>query len=119
MISAYARMDPPFISDSDELLRPGMFVMASIQGKQLDRAIRIPRAAIHPGNVVYRLVEGNRLESVKVDLIRSGTDWAYCENSLNNGDRLCLTPLLFFVNGMIVEPTTTAAPETTESEQAS
>lgn len=119
MISAYARMDPPFLSDGGELLRPGMFVMASIQGKQVERAIRIPREAIHPGNVVYRLVEGNRLESVNVDLIRSSSDWAYCENNLNDGDRLCLTPLLFFVNGMVVEPTGTVNPENTELEQAS
>lgn len=119
MINAYARMDPPFLSESGELLRPGMFVMASIQGKQLERAIRIPREAIHPGNVVYRLMEGNRLESVRVDVIRSSSDWAYCENSLNDGDRLCLTPLLFFVNGMIVEPTTMEAPGKSEPEHAS
>jgi RND family efflux transporter MFP subunit len=119
MISAYARMNPPFLSEKGELLRPGMFVMANIQGKQLDRAIRIPREAIHPGNVVYRLTDGNRLESVRVDVIRSSSDWAYCENSLNDGDSLCLTPLLFFVNGMIVEPSTMEAPDNTESEQAS
>lgn len=104
MITAYARMNPPFVSDSGATLTPGMFVSATIEGEEVQAAKRIPRAALQPGNIVYRMAEGNRLESTRVSVIRTDTNWAIVTEGVQAGDRLCLTPLLFFVEGMQVEP---------------
>lgn len=104
MITAYARMDPPFISDNGTVLTPGSFVSATIEGKEIESAKRIPRAALHPGNIIYRLVEDNRLESAQVEVIRTDANWAIVTDGIDSGDQLCLTPLLFFIEGMKVEP---------------
>ena len=104
MITAYARMDPPFISNNGASLTPGTFVSATIEGKEIESAKRIPRGALHPGDIVYRLVDGNRLESARVTVIRTDANWAVVTQGLRSGDQLCLTPLLFFIEGMQVEP---------------
>ena len=104
MITAYARMDPPFISNNGASLTPGTFVSATIEGKEIESAKRIPRGALHPGDIVYRLVDGNRLESARAEVIRTDANWAVVTQGLRSGDQLCLTPLLFFIEGMQVEP---------------
>jgi RND family efflux transporter MFP subunit len=103
MITAYARMEPPFTSDNGAALTPGMFVSASIQGAMIESAKRIPRSALHPGDIVYRFIEGDRLESVQLDILRTDTHWAVVTEGLDSGDKLCLTPLLFFIDGMQVD----------------
>ncbi|MEX0326520.1 MAG: efflux RND transporter periplasmic adaptor subunit, partial [Puniceicoccaceae bacterium] len=49
MITAYARMNPPFVSNQGASLTPGMFVSATIEGEEVASAKRIPRAALQPG----------------------------------------------------------------------
>lgn len=105
MISAYARMEPPFTSDMGAELTPGMFVGASIEGKFLERAYHIPRGAIQPGNVVYKVTSGSRLSLVELNIIRTDAEWAIVTSGLSQGDRICQTPLLFFSEGMQVEVT--------------
>ena len=109
MLTGYARIEPPYVSDQGETLRPGMFVHATIEGRLLDEATRLPRGAIQPGNIVYRLDADNRLESVQLEIIRTNAKWAIAADNLRPGDRICLTPLLFFVEGMTVEPVGEAA----------
>lgn len=108
MISAYARIEPPYSSDLGSDLTPGMFVAAKIQGRQLENAFRVPRNAIQSGSVVYRLIDGNRLESAILTVVRADAQWAIATKGINSGDRLCLTPLLFFTEGM--EVTIAASP---------
>ena len=120
MISAYARMDPPYLSDLGESLKPGMFVRAEIEGRLIPEAARIPRGAVQPGNIAYRILEDDSLAAVPLDIIRSDSNWAIVENSLSPGDRICLTPLLIFVEGMQVEPVATMnAPGETETDPES
>ena len=111
MISAYARMEPPYLSDLGETLKPGMFVRAEIEGRMIPDAARIPRGAVQPGNIAYRIEEDDSLAAVHLDMIRADSNWAIVENSLNPGDRICLTPLLIFVEGMQVEPVETDSPD--------
>lgn len=122
MITAFARMDPPFISNNGHLLKPGMFVMAEIEGGKIDNGFRIPRGALQPGNIVYRWTEGNRLASTAISVLHTDTNWAIAADGLQPGDRICLTPLIFFTEGMIVDPVDDAvtasndpSPETDES----
>jgi RND family efflux transporter MFP subunit len=110
MITAYARMDPPFDSNKGHALKPGMFVMANIEGGQIENGYRIPRGAVHPGNVVYLLGSDNRLQSHKVNVLHTDSNWAIATNGLMPGDRICLTPLIFFTEGMKVDPVDNSAP---------
>lgn len=103
MITVIARMDAPFSSKAGAVLKPGMFVTVRIEGKQLGDTVRIPRSAVHPGDLVYRVTGGDRLESVRVEVIHTDSGEAVISEGLSPGDRLCLTPLLFFVEGMRVE----------------
>jgi len=103
MITAYARKEPPFASDYGTTLTPGMFAGATIEGRMIESAKRIPRRALQPGNIVYRLKDGNRLEAVDLDIIRTDTNWAVVTDGIEPGDQICLTPLLFFVDGMQIE----------------
>ena len=103
MITAIVRIDAPFISDKGKSLKPGMFVLAEIEGVPLDNTIKVPRAALHPGDIVYRLTDDNRLQTVPLKVVRTDAEWALVTAGISEGDRLCMTPLLFFVEGMRVE----------------
>ncbi len=105
MITAYARVESPFTSNQGWELTPGMFVEAVLTGPSLPNAFRIPRSTLQPGNIVYRLTDGDRLEEAEVTVLRSDEDSALVAEGLSEGDRLCRTPLLFFVDGMRVEST--------------
>ena len=113
MITAYAGIPAPYRSDRGQPLKPGLFVRATIQGRLLEDATRIPRGALQPGNIVYRINGQDRLESVPLRIVRTDARWAIATNGLEPGDRLCVTPLLFFVEGMRVEPVNPSpSPET-------
>ena len=112
MITAYARMEPPFLSDRGVTLTPGMFVSATITGRTIESALRIPRRALQPGNIIYRMMDGNRLESIELDILRTDAKWAVATDGLAPGDQLCLTPLLFYIEGMQVEPVGLEAEDT-------
>lgn len=104
MIHAFVRVEPPFASDKGWPLTPGMFVAVDLLGPPIAGAFRIPRRALQPGDKVYRLDDQNRLHSIHVQPLRTGDQSVLVSGGLANGDRLCLTPLLFFVEGMQVEP---------------
>lgn len=70
----------------------------------LENAVRVPRGALQPGGYLYRLDADDRLEQVHVDIVRTDAEWAVAVDGLRPGDRVCLTPLLFFVEGMRVQP---------------
>jgi RND family efflux transporter MFP subunit len=103
MITAIVRIDAPFASDHGMELKPGMFVKVSIEGRQVGQVMKVPRNALHPGNVVYRLTPDNRLESAELTILYTDADSAIVSKGLESGDQICLTPLLFFVEGMHVE----------------
>lgn len=102
MITAIVRKDAPFASDRGHPLTPGMFVRVQIEGRQLGRLYRFPRRLLRPGDVVYRLTSDSRLESVKLDVLYTDSETAVVRGGVQAGDRLCVTPLLFFVEGMHV-----------------
>lgn len=104
MIDVFVRVEPPFASDQGWPLTPGMFAEVDLLGPPIEGAFRIPRRALQPGDQVYRMDDQNRLHSVHVQPLRTGDQSVLVSGDLTSGDRLCLTPLLFFVEGMQVEP---------------
>lgn len=125
LVNVIAEVEDPYsMRVSQGEIRPplkvGLFVKAIIQGRQLENAYRIPRSAVKEGSQVYLLDRENRLQSRKVTVVKRDADQAIVTAGLSPGDRLCLTPLLFFVEGMQVLPVDEAgAVEETLNPQAS
>jgi RND family efflux transporter MFP subunit len=88
--------------DPSDLLQPGLFVTAKIQGQTLDKVFRIPRAAFLDQDRLLLVDAQNRLRFRKVEVIRpDGLDLLVAAG-LENGDRICLTTLAAPVEGMEV-----------------
>lgn len=109
LVNVIAEVEDPYsIREFDGEIRPplkvGLFVEARIEGEKIPDAFRIPRSALKDGDQVYILGAENRLESRKVGVVKRDADLVIVNSGLNPGDRLCLTPLLFFVEGMQVLP---------------
>jgi RND family efflux transporter MFP subunit len=73
-------------------LKLGLFVKASIQGRQLDNVFVIPRSALYQSDTVY-LAESERLVKRKVTLIWSDEKHAVLTEGLRAGEALIITPL--------------------------
>lgn len=84
-------------------LKVGLFVEATIEGKRIENAFRIPRRALHEGDVVYAIDEENRIIIKDVVVLQKDVETVIVTEGLSDGDRLCLTPLQYVVMGMQVE----------------
>ncbi len=109
-----AQIENPYEADKRSQrppLKVGLFVEASIEGKRIEDAMRIPRKALQEDDTVYVVTSENRLEFKPVDIYKTDTEWAIITGGLSEGDRICVTPLEYAVMGMSVElDTKTAAP---------
>lgn len=84
-------------------LKVGLFVEASIEGKRIENAFKIPRKALRQNNTVYTVDRENRIVFKDVEVYKTDTEWAFITAGLEVGDRICLTPLEYAVMGMQVE----------------
>jgi len=84
-------------------LKIGLFVEASIEGKRIDKAFRIPRKALRENDTVYTVNRENQIVFKNVDVYKTDTEWAIITEGLEDGDRICITPLEYAVMGMQVE----------------
>jgi RND family efflux transporter MFP subunit len=73
-------------------LKPGMFVDVELTGRQIDTAFLLPRAAVHPGNVVY-VASNEELVIRAVEVLRRLNDSVYVGKGLNDGDLVITTPV--------------------------
>lgn len=84
-------------------LKVGLFIDATIEGKHLPAAIKIPRQALRQDNTVYIVDKENRLKFKTVEVYKTDTEWAIITDGLEDGDRICLTALEYAVMGMQLE----------------
>jgi RND family efflux transporter MFP subunit len=89
----YARK-PPLVA--------GLFVAVEIQGRTLENAAVIPRAALRANNTVW-VVDGNgQLVFRRVDVARLGTHQAILRSGLEDGERVVISGLKVVTDGMRV-----------------
>ncbi len=101
---------------SQDLLQPGLFVQAGIQGRQLKGVYRVPRSVFLDQDRLILVDAQNRLRFQRVTLIRpDGTD-LLVSKGIQDGDRICSTALSSPVEGMEVRPLTTPASPAPPSE---
>ena len=104
VLHAVAQVHDPYGIESPhgEPLRIGTFVNAEIQGKQAGALFALPRHALYKGTTVWLVDEDNRLRAAEIGIVRAETDFVYVDRGLNEGDRICITPMEQPLPGMPV-----------------
>ena len=97
MISVIATIP---ISKSNTRFKVGMFVNAEIKGLSFPGVTVVPRSAVKDDMIWVVINEKLRRKSVEV--IRYEKDFAFISNGLNKNDRILITRLSSYVDGMPV-----------------
>ncbi len=82
----------------------GLFVSATISGKQLDNATMLPRLALRDDSTVAIVDADNRVELRKVNVLRIQNDQLVIDDGLVTGDRVIVSGVELAVSGMLVAP---------------
>src|SRR5690606_32244529 len=109
MVYAVARVDRPYARAADgQSERPplavGMFVAAAVHGRTYQNIVVLPRSVLRPGGRTLLVIDAeNRLFEREVDILRSERERVLVRGGIAPGERVCLTPLELFSDGMRVE----------------
>jgi RND family efflux transporter MFP subunit len=91
-------------NDESPFLPVGMFVQANIRGSLVENIIRLPRSAMRDNNQVLVVDSNNQLHFRQVSLLRLEHDDILIREGLEDGERVCVSPLQTVVDGMLVNP---------------
>lgn len=110
LVNLIAEVEAPYDQPgSNPPLTLGQFVEAEIWGDEYDEISVVPRAALQGGEYLYTLNSRDELEFHRVQVVRMQGDYAYLRTDLNEGVRICLTPMRGAVEGQRVRPFAVAA----------
>ncbi len=70
----------------------GLFLEANIQGKAIDRAVKIPKKAVYNTEFVY-LIDNGKFEYKKIFIARNGINSVIVNGGLHDGDTLVVDVL--------------------------
>ena len=97
MISVIATIP---ISKSNTRFKVGMFVNAEIKGSSFPGVTVVPRSAVKD-DMIWVVID-QKLRRKSVEVIRYEKDFAFISNGLNKNDRILITRLSSYVDGMPV-----------------
>jgi RND family efflux transporter MFP subunit len=100
MINVVIRVNKPY--ETKPPLAAGLFVTVEIEGRTLENAVMIPRAALRENNVVWIVDKNGQLTFRKVSVARLTSDAALVEGGLKNGEMVVVTSLKAVTDGMKV-----------------
>ncbi len=106
MVNAIAQVQDPYArgrNSSRPPLAVGMFVKAEIRGIRVRNVIRLPRTALHEGDIVFVVDGGSRLRFRPVDVLRREREVVLIRGGIEESEQICVSPLEPAVNGMAVE----------------
>lgn len=104
LLYAVARIQHPFDTIvNDHSLRRGTFLKAEIEGRTIQDAYALPRYALRGSNTLYVLTEESTLKTRTVEIIKSDAQQVIIGNGLNPGDRVAISPIAYYIEGMPVE----------------
>lgn len=116
----YGRPDGPERTADGASLRPplavGLFVDAAISGRTVPQAAVLPRAALRQNSQVLVVDDDNRLRYRPVEVIRTLAGEVYIRSGLEDGEKVCISPLDIVVDGMEVRTQEVAQPTSTPIE---
>ena len=105
MVHAVARVEDPYgrgAAGDRPPLAVGMFVDAEITGRTVPGTIVVPRAALRDGNRVLVVDADGRLRPREVDVLRLDRDVAVLRSGVAPGERVCVSQVEAFTDGMRV-----------------
>ena len=94
-VNSDAEAEPPTV---------GLFVDADIEGLTVDNIVVLPRTALRNGNRVLVVDEEERLRFRDVDPLRLYQDDVLIVGGLEQGERVCVSPMQTPIEGMRVRP---------------
>ena len=103
MLFATARVSNPYtsnVSDRGMPLAVGLFVDATIQGRRVADAARIPGSALRAGDVVFLINDEGRLEIREVSVAHVGGGTAVVTSGLNPGEQVITSAIRNPIQGM-------------------
>jgi RND family efflux transporter MFP subunit len=107
LVYVVAQVEDPYGMKSSNRGSPlpmGLFVEAQIDGKRIDEVFLLPRAAVVEGDRVLVVDNDNKLFARPVSIIQRDTRTVVIDDGLEDGERICLSPVEFVVKGMTVDP---------------
>ena len=110
---AVVRVDDPYGLQETEQQTPlavGLFVEAEIEGRKVDDVFRLPRAALRDEGHVLIADTDNRLRRRKVNVLRTDFESVLISGGLEAGERICVSPIEAFVDGLLVKLVTESEP---------
>ena len=105
MITLVARVEDPYGRDQRSDRPPlavGLFVEAEIKGKLVRDVVVIPRSALRGTESVLVIDDENKLHFRIVELLRKDSETVIISSGLEQGERICISPLEAVVEGMKV-----------------
>lgn len=100
-------------------LKIGSFVRAKIMGEETSQSFAIPRRALRENDSLFIVSEDRTLEIREIEPFQKTRDRVIIREGLTAGEKVCLTPLQYVVNGMEVRLTTDPTPEEQDETEAS
>lgn len=108
MIHAVARVDDPYARGGDPTRPPlaaGLYVDAEIEGRVARQVAVLPRSALRGDDQVLVVSDDDRLHIRTVKILRITQDQVIIGSGLDEGERVCLSPLVAVTEGMRVRTT--------------
>ncbi len=99
-VPVVVRVQDPYAGNPP--LAVGMFVQVAIEGRQVSRAVRLPRAALRQGGVVWVVDDGGILRFRSVEVARRQGETVLITDGIKNGERVVISPLQAVSDGMAV-----------------
>jgi RND family efflux transporter MFP subunit len=109
-VQTIIRVNQPAQADQSEAgsqavpLPIGLFVEASIQGRQVNDIIALPRAVVRNNNRVLVVDAENTMSFREVEIFRLEEERVLISGGILPGEQICVSPIQAVVDGMAVQP---------------
>lgn len=88
---------------TSEMFR-GQYLDAMIDGILIDKAFTLPNEAIRESSTIYTITNQNQLVEKNITVISSNSKQVIVSTGLDDDDRVVVSPVPFYINGMSVKP---------------
>ena len=110
MVSVVVEVLEPFKgANGRPPLVPGMFVEVEIEGKTLDKIVKVPRYSVHGANEIWVARDG-KLYIERIQVVRRDKKYAYVADGLKDGDVIITSPLDTVTDGMDIRTQVKTSP---------
>jgi hypothetical protein len=102
LINVVVRVDAPYARRPP--LAAGLFATVEIEGRRIDAAAILPRAALRAGDQVWVVDDNQRLRFRNVHVARLSKAGALIDEGLAGGERIIVSNMKAVTDGMTVRP---------------